>query len=136
MTGLAIHELQKAIYTTLSGNAPLMAKITGVYDEADENAALPIVVIGDGTSTDNSTKTEIGQDTTLTLHAWSGAGGRMEIKEIMGLLFNALEGAGLTLSGHSLIFLRFEFSEDFREVEGKRNLYHGVMRFRALTQKI
>ena len=45
-------------------------------------------------------------------------------------------GASLALAGHSLILLRFEFSEDFKEVEGKRMLYHGVMRFRALTQKI
>lgn len=136
MTGLALFELQKVVYTALSGNAPLMAKITGVFDEADENAALPIVVVGDGTSLENSTKTEVGQDTTLTLHAWSEAGGRMEVKEIMSLVFDALEGASLTLSGHSLVLLRFEFSEDFREVEGKRNLYHGVMKFRALTQKI
>lgn len=136
MTGFATQELQKAVYTALTGNVPLMAKVTGVYDEADENAALPIVVIGDGTTTENSTKTEVGQTITLTLHAWSEARGRMEIKEIMGLLFDALDGASLTLSGHILVILLFEFSEDFREIEGKRTLYHGVMRFRAVTQKI
>lgn len=102
----------------------------------DKKAVHDIRDLRDLLSAWRKTKTEVGQDTTLTLHAWSEAGGRMELKEVMSLVFDAIDGASLVLAGHSLVFLKFDFSEDFREAEGKRNLYHGVMRFRALTQKI
>lgn len=136
MTGLAAYELQKAVYTALTGNAPLMAKITGVFDEPDESAPFPFVVIGDGTAVESSTKTEDCQNITLVLHVWSDARGRMEVKDIMGLVFDALEGASLSLSSHVLILLRFEMAEDFRDVQGGPPVYRGVMRFRALTQKL
>ena len=134
MTGLANHALQKAIYATLVADAPLMAKVTGVWDEPEENAAFPIVVIGEGTTVDNSTKTEEGQSHTITLHVWSEAKGKMELKEIMGLLYDALHDAALTLDGHTSILVRFENSDDLREREGERSIYHGVLRFRVFTQ--
>ena len=136
MTGLANNPLQKAVYDALVGNAPLMAKVTGVYDEPDEKAPLPIVVIGDGTTVDNSTKTEDGQAHTITIHAWSGAHGRMELKDIMGLIYDVLHNSTLTVTGHSVVLIRFEFSEDFRELEDERTLNHSVMRFRVNTEKI
>jgi len=136
MTGLANNPLQKAVYTALTGNAPLMAKVTGVWDEPDENAPLPIVAIGEATTTDNSTKTGEGQMHTLTLHVWSGEHGRMELKDIMGLVYDALNGASLTLTGHALVFINFENANDLREQEGERVVYHGIMRFRTVTEKV
>jgi len=134
MTGLANNPLQKAVYDALAGNAPLMAKVNGVFDEPDEKASLPIVVIGDGTTVDNSSKTSAGQMHTLTIHAWSSAHGRMEVKDIMGLVYDILHNASLTLSGHNAVLCQFEFSEDFRELEDERTLNHGVMRFRVITE--
>ena len=136
MTGLSNHALQKEIYSALTGNAPLMAQVTGVWDEPEEKAALPIVVIGDGTTNDFSTKTEKGQNQTITVHVWSDAKGRMEVKNIMGLVYDALHEASLALSGHDLVLLRFESATDFREREDGRTLYHGAMIFRALTQNV
>lgn len=134
MTGLANHALQKAIYSKLVTDVPLMAKVTGVWDEPNENVALPIVVIGEGTTLDHSTKTEAGQNHTLTLHIWSNAVGRMELKEIMGLVYDALHDAVLALDGHISILIRFENASDTREREGEQTLYHGILRFRAITQ--
>ncbi|HXV74402.1 MAG TPA: DUF3168 domain-containing protein [Sphingomonadales bacterium] len=136
MTGFAAEALQKGVYQLLTGNALLVSGVAGIHDQPDEKAALPMVVIGDATVADNSTKTHEGQAFTLTLHAWSEAAGRMEVKRVMGLVFDALQNASITLDGHALIQLHFDFAEDFRERLGPRTLYHGVMRFRALTQRL
>lgn len=136
MTGLANNPLQKAVYTALTGNAPLMAQVTAVWDEPDENAPLPIVAIGEATTVDNSSKTTDGQIHTLSLHVWSGEHGKMELKNIMGLVYDALNGASLTLDGHTLVCINFDNANDLRELEGEKTVYHGIMRFRAITEKI
>ena len=68
--------LQKAVFTALTGEAELMAAVTGIYDRVPVGTAYPYVTIGEATAADWSTKTSTGQNHTLTLHAWSRAPGR------------------------------------------------------------
>jgi hypothetical protein len=70
---------------------------------------------------------------TLTLHTWSRYLGLAEAKQIMAAVVAALDQANLSISGHSLVLLRFEFSSTFLDPDGLTR--HGVQRFRVITQQ-
>ena len=114
MSALSTADLQSAVFAELTADAPLMAKINAVWDEPDEGAPFPYVTIGDGTTADWSTKSTLGSDHRLTIHAWSDAGGRMEVKEILDLVHDALHLKNLVVGSNTLVFLRFERGEDKR----------------------
>ena len=42
----ALWPLQQAVYARLTGHAPLMALVTGVFDEVPENQPHPYVSLG------------------------------------------------------------------------------------------
>ena len=134
MSGFAAAELQSAVYAALKADAALMAKIDDVYDEPVSNAPYPYVAIGDGKTADLSSKTERLTEHVIQLDSWSDAPGRMETKEILGLVYDALHDQTLTLAGHTLVNLRFEEGEDVRDPDTSPRLYHGILKFRAVTQ--
>ena len=134
MTGDAGLAVQRAIFDRLAADAELSGLVSGLFDHVPEESSFPYVVLGEGTAVDWSAKDIDGQRHTLVLHVWSRARGRSEAKSIMGRLYDLLHRADLILVGHKLVILRFDFSETLREVDGLT--YHGVMRFRALTQAL
>jgi hypothetical protein len=131
--------IQTAIYERLSAYAPLTAVITGVYDDvpqaadAGSNAAFPYVTIGDDTLNEWDTDTEQGADTTITIHSWSRARGRKEIKAIQGHIYDALHRYELPVTGHHLIACDWEASESLLDPDGRTR--HGISRFRIVLQK-
>ena len=126
-------ELQQAIFTALNGDPTLMALITGIHDHVPQGAAFPYVTIGESTARDWSAVGIVGVEATLTLHAWSRVRGRKEVKQIMAELHRILHDADLTVPGHALIWLRFEFAETIIDDDGAT--YHGITRFRAVTNE-
>jgi hypothetical protein len=122
-------EVQRALFTQLTANAPLMAQLTGVFDFVPENTALPYLTLGEQSAADWSTKSFSGQEYLLTLHVWSAARGRKQAKEIISLVHGALHQTELTITGHHLVNLRFVSSQLFLDEDGLT--HHGVMRFRA-----
>jgi len=132
--------LQKAIYAKLTADVPLTALITGVHDAPNGSDELPYVVIGDDTTTADGTKTRQHYQHTLTLHifaaartAQGGNRGRKDLKKIMAAVEQATDRQPLTLDSGTVSEFRWEFSESFTEENG--DLYHGVMRCRAFTNK-
>lgn len=133
MTADSQFALQEAIYTALTGDATLQGFIsTRVYDRPPQDSAFPYVDIGEGTATDFDTKTENGMEQTVSIHSWSRDQGRKEVKQIMSAIVDALDQQSLSVTGHSLVLLRFEFSTVEHDPDGYTQ--HGVQRFRALTQ--
>lgn len=127
-------ELQKAIYTVLSGDATLLGLATGgVFDCPQEDTSFPYVTIGDDTLADWSSKTFDGKEATITIHSWSEAMGREEVKKIMDRIDTLLHNGSLSMTGHSLVVMQFDFAETLRDPDGRT--YHGVQRFRALTKE-
>ena len=125
-------ELQKAIFTVLSGNTTGLSGVNvSVFDDVPEGTAYPYVVIGEETAAENGTKTLDGQEYTLTIHVWSQYRGRREIKEIMGSVYENLHNTDITVSGASLVNIRQEFDTTLAENDGITR--HGVMRFRAVV---
>ncbi len=134
MTADSQWPLQVALRAALVADAALDGLIAGrVYDHVPQDSVFPYLVIGDTTTRDFDTKTEDGMEHTLTIHTWSRYRGLSETKAIMAATVDALEGQGLTVTGHRLTLLRFEFSATFLDPDGLTR--HGVQRFRALTTR-
>ena len=131
---MALHswELQKSIFTALSGNTTGMSGANApVYDDVPEGTDYPYIVIGEETASNNGTKTLDGIEHTLTIHAWSQYRGRREIKEIMQSVYEKLHNTDISISGASLVNIRQEFNTTLAETDGITR--HGVMRFRAVV---
>lgn len=132
-------ELFTAIYTALSGNAPLTALIGvgRVYDTppaqvSDGQLVPPYVVIGDETANDYGSRGGDAQEHTITIHTWTETPTTLLVKRIMAAVRNAMHEQSLALGGGNLVYLRQEFKETFRDPDGVSQ--HGVQRFRALTE--
>jgi len=124
-------ELQKSIFNALDGDSNLQSLVTDVYDFVPESTAFPYVKIGEETSIDNGTKTLQGNEHTLVIHTFSRYRGSKEVKEIMSRIYALLHESSLSVSGASLVNLRFEFSDVIKENDGFTS--HGLQRFRAVV---
>ena len=124
-------ELQKSIFNALDGDSTLQNLVTDVYDFVPESTAFPYVKIGEETSLDNGTKTLQGNEHTLVIHTFSRYRGSKEVKEIMSRIYALLHESSLSVSGASLVNLRFEFSDVIKENDGFTS--HGIQRFRAVV---
>ena len=123
--------LQKTVFDALDGDSTLQSLVTDVFDFVPENTAFPYVKIGEETAVDNGTKTLQGNEHTLVIHTFSRYRGSKETKEIMSRIYALLHESSLTISGASLVNLRFEFSDIIKENDGLTT--HGLQRFRAMV---
>ena len=123
--------LQKTVFDTLDGDSTLQSLVTDVFDFVPESTAFPYVKVGEETAVDNGTKTLQGNDHTLVIHSFSRYRGSKEVKEIMSRIYALLHESSLTVSGASLVNLRFEFSDIIKENDGLTT--HGLQRFRAVV---
>ena len=126
-------ELQEAIYTALTGDAPLMATITGVHDHVPQGAAFPYVTVGESTARDWGAAGVSGIETTLVMHVWSRKRGHKEVKQVLAEIHRILHDADLTMPGHVLVWLRYGFSQTIAGKDGAT--YHGIARYNALTNQ-
>lgn len=133
MTSAAI-ELQKAVFSALSGDAALTAALRGssIYDHAPASVAFPYITFGRTSVHDWSTGTEEGGEHIFTIHVWSKEKGKAQVLEIMALARAALHDTGLALDTHRLVNLRGEFEE--ARFDEDLSVYHGTLRFRAVTE--
>ena len=125
--------LQQTLYTTLNGDSQLTSTLgAAVFDDVPDTQAVsfPYVQIGEDTATDYSTKDVTGTETVINLHVWSRYRGSKETKQVMDRVHTLLHDSNLTVTGHNLVNLRFEFSDVLRDPDGVTR--HGVMRFRAV----
>ena len=123
--------LQKTVFDALDGDSTLQSLVTDVFDFVPETTAFPYVKVGEETAVDNGTKTLQGNDHTLVIHTFSRYRGSKETKEIMSRIYALLHESSLTVSGASLVNLRFEFSDIIKENDGLTT--HGLQRFRAMV---
>jgi hypothetical protein len=127
--------LQQAVFAALSADAGVKALIGDpprLFDKPPGDAQLPYVLIGDGTEEDWGTATDTGAEHVLTIHVWSRAGGRKEARAILAAIYNVLHEASLTLDDFHLVNLRFVLSQVL--VEADALTYHGIARYRAVTE--
>ena len=125
--------LQKAVFAALAGDAGVAALVGDrIYDAPPRHAAFPYVRLGEARMSDWSTGTEAGGEHRLTLHVWSRERGKAECWAVIEAIDAVLNDAALGLDGASLVNLRTETAEARRDGDGIT--WHGVMRFRAVTE--
>lgn len=128
-------ELQKAVFALLSGDAPLTALISAVYDDVPQgDAVFPYVTIGEAVHSEFDTDTELGFDVSITIHAWSRHTGRSQTKQIQGAIYRALHRANFSVSGYNLITCDFNESQTFVDTDGITR--HGTQTFRLLLEEV
>ena len=132
MPNFSHYPFQTAIYNKLTGDSALMSSIAGVFDHTPEAQAYPYVTLGESSISDWSSKTTEGTEHNFTLHIWSREGGRKQAAQIMERIHTLLHQGNLTITGQSLVLMRFVSSNIVLENDGWT--HHGVMRFRALLQ--
>lgn len=133
-TGTAVVALQEAIYSTLAANATLTGLSVQIHDTPPDGAAFPYVAIGGWTAVDDDAQSVRGMEHTVTIHAWDDQVSSKRCKQIVGAIIDALHEVDLSLTGHNLVNLRFEFQDVFRDPDGESPAHHGVIRFRAVTE--
>lgn len=131
MTQLATQNLWQAIYDRLSGDAGLMADISGIYDPAPDEQNLPYITIGEGSLRDWSAKDFTGQEHLLDIHIWSGMTGGGQVRSLSDKVVTLLTAIDMAVSGHQLVAMEFIFFENFFDGDGQ--IRHGILRFRART---
>ncbi len=125
--------LQQAVFAALAASAAVQSLVANrIFDAVPQTAALPYIVLGEAGERSNATATEAGTSHMLSLHIWSRSGGTREIKEIVGAVRLCLDGAALSLSGHTLVDLAFTSADYSRQSDGKT--YRAMLRFTALTE--
>jgi Protein of unknown function (DUF3168) len=108
MSSIALMEIQRALYTKLSGDGVLMGIVAGIYDNVPQNTPLPYVVIGDGNQNIRPADAVIVTECQLELQVWTDVGGRKTALTILNRLHALLHLGTLTLSGFQLVTLRVE----------------------------
>lgn len=131
----AISDVQASIFALIKTDAGVQGFVGSsparVYDHVPQNTDdLPYITIGDTTVIDASTKTEDGNEQTLTLHCWSRYQGHKEVWQMIEALNDALDDIALTVSGNTPVFIFSEFADAFLDGDGRT--YHGVVRFRMM----
>ena len=127
--------LQKALYAHLAADAGVLAELGDpprIHDEAPPGAALPHVVLGEG-SARPVPGLDGGVEHEIRLLVHSRHQGRREVKRIIDVLHDALHDAAFAVEGASLVNIRHVFSDVFRRSDD--GTYLGVARFRAVTQE-
>ena len=128
--------LRAAIHHALTIDTALSAILGSakVYDEPPRHADFPYVTLGEARVTDFSAGDDALQEHQLTLHVWSRQGGHKQAHIITGALLQALDDAPLSPQGQHLVNLRFTSADIRREGDGRT--YHGLVRFRAVTEPV
>lgn len=131
---IAASELQRAVYSTLAGNAALIALLGGpdVFDHTPPSATFPYVTFGQMSVFDWDTATETGHEVLFSLHVWSRAKGRKEAFAIIEKVSELLNDAALNVGAHTLICLRHQETETGYDDDVA--VHHGLMRFRAVLE--
>ena len=127
--------LQAAVFAALQADVTLQSLLGDpprVFDATPPLPAFPYVVIGDDAETNWDTATEEGSEHQFEIHVWSRSGGHKEAKAIADAVRATLDNAALSLTGHTLIGIRYLDADFTRETDGET--YRATLRFRAVTE--
>ncbi len=111
----ALWPLQQAVYAKLTGDAPLMALVSGVYDEVPEAAVHPYVSLGSITELVDDAHNQRGLEASVVLHVWSKYRGFKEAATILAALDAALDRQPLVVDGFTDISIAHQQHQELRD---------------------
>lgn len=105
---------QSGVYARLTGDAPFMTLVTGVFDRVKETAARPYVTIGDLVAVPDNVYGRAGFQITHTLHTWTTAGsngpGNAIAAAHLALLDKQHEALDTLVAGHRVWKIRHDLA--------------------------
>lgn len=117
-------EVQKSIYTALSGDSTFMNLISNrLYDEPPTNEQYPYVVIGEMVEIDDNRLNRIGYEVTAILRIYTKPGGlgSYTSKNILEAMNNVLNCKKLSMTGFDMVICKIDYTSTDR-VDDKRLL--------------
>lgn len=128
-------ELQGGIFTLLSSDAALVGEVgDGIYDGVPESAVVPYVTIGEAQFIRSDASGLTAGDVYLTLHAWSHEPGFREVKQVAGLVVDALHHAAIPMPSYRLVSINHRRTRTFRDADGQTS--HAVIEMVAYVEKL
>jgi hypothetical protein len=127
-------ELQETLYSTLTGDAPLMALITGVYDSAavPEYTVFPYVTIGENQMENRSNHTWRGWSSNVIIHVWyqEQGRGRKKVQDIQAEIDRLLNAQDICVDGWNIVNLRLQTVDVI--IDSDNVTLHGIQIFNLL----
>lgn len=131
-------EIQTALFSALTGDAPFLALVAAVYDIAPEvsvgvsDLAFPYVTFGEIVTSPYDTQSSIGLSAVVRVHTYSASGSLLEARAIQAALYRVLHRRPLAVAGYTCTRCAREGSECGR---GKDDIIKGVCEFRIVIDK-
>lgn len=133
-------DLQRSIYGALTGDATLMALITGVYadvrqpDLPEADSDFPYVVIGQDNLSPFDTKTDNGASALCQIDVWSRQNNLTEAKDVASAIYAILQNGSLTITGADHILTRVESETFSSDPDGQTK--RGMCMYRVIYDEI
>lgn len=122
----------KAVYQTLSGDAPLAALVgSRIYDRPPQDVGHPFIALGDAFGTPLQGQGVDGNEVRFAIDVYSRAQGRVETRRIMAAVRKALDNADLPLEAGALVRCQVFGSREFPDPDGETT--RGVVEFEIAT---
>jgi hypothetical protein len=125
------------LYQRASGDAALMAMITGVFDNVPEHQARPYVTIGDLLSSPSNEHGRPGAQISVTFHTWTEARssrpGDAIGARLVALFDRQHDPLDALVAGHTVWMVRHEFQQNL--TDPTPGIRHRVDRFRIYTSQ-
>lgn len=102
----ADEEIQRLLYTTLTGNGGIMALAAGVYDHVPTKpygSKTAYISFGASDSNEDDADCISGREITQQIDIWSKAPGILECKNLTTLVRKAVHRQSLELAEHALV---------------------------------
>ena len=132
--------LQRALYNALTGDATLMALITGVYADVqqpnlpEDDSDFPYVVIGQDNLTPFDTKTDNGASALCQIDVWSRSNNLIEVKTIASAIYAVLQKGSLTIADADHVLTRIESQSFSKDPDGQTK--RGMVMARVVYDEI
>ncbi len=127
---LNYYNLQKAIYEKLTGDAGLMALISGVYDNAPQDADYPFITFGKSNSKKYDVLGKNGLEHRVNIEIWSRENGKKQPAYIIESLYSLLHNGSLSVTGAALTSM--EILSYSINLESDGCTYHGIINLRIV----
>jgi hypothetical protein len=129
-------ELQRLLYSTLSGDTAIMALAAGVYDKIPADpfgARSAYISFGPVDSVEDDADCIAGLSVTVQLDVWSRAVGFTECKTLTDMVRKKLHRASLTLTDNALVDVWVTLTRVFRDPDGLTS--HGVVQVTCMVEE-
>lgn len=129
-------ELQRLLYSTLTGSTAIMALAGGVYDRVPDNpfkGKTAYISLGATDSAEDDAECIAGLEINVTIHVWSTKVGALECKTLVDLVRKAMHRQSLQLSEHALVDTWVETTRTFADPDPLTT--HGIVQLRCMVEE-